>query len=102
MTEPFCVGIGADFLAYSIEGEVNADCVTEPRTAYHQLLDGVSIVTKVQFGADEHDRRLGIVVLDLRRPFGADVVERGGIDYAVTHEKHIGLRIRQRTKAIVI
>lgn len=65
-------------------------------------LESNEIVTKVNFSADQDDRRLGTVELDLVEPLGLDVLERGRIDHTETDEEHIGLRIGEWPQTVVV
>ncbi len=62
----------------------------------------LGVLTKIQLSADEEEGSVGAVVLDLRVPLGLDVLERGGRDDRIANQEDVGLRVGQRTEAIIV
>ena len=52
--------------------------------------------------AEQEERGVGAVVLDLGVPLGLDVLERGGRDDGIANQEDVGLRVRERAQTIVI
>ena len=60
-----------------------------------QLFPHLWVVAQVHLGADNEAGDAGAVVVDLRKPLLADVLERGGRRDAEAHQEDVGLGIRQ-------
>ena len=73
-----------------------------PQILLLQALYSLDVVSEVDFGAAEDDRYVGTVVPDLRHPFVAHIRERARADHAEANEKHVGLRVGERSQAIVV
>jgi len=60
------------------------------------------IVSQIGLGADEDDRHVGRVVLNLRVPLRLHVLERGRRDDGEAHQKAVRLRVRQRAQSVIV
>jgi hypothetical protein len=70
--------------------------------ALSQTGDNSGVVVEILLGADHNDGDVRAVVLELGIPLAVDVVERCGRNNRVAEQEAVGLRIRERTKTIVV
>ena len=67
-----------------------------------QLVPDTGIVSQIDLGADNEARDARAVVVDLREPLLADVLEGSGGGDTEANEEDIGLRVRERSQSVVI
>lgn len=67
-----------------------------------QFLAHSRVISQIRLGPDDQARNTGAVVVDFREPFFPHVLKRGRRGHREADEENVGLRVGQRTQAIVI
>jgi hypothetical protein len=67
-----------------------------------QLLDGGAIFAQIDFSSDQDEGNVGAVVRYFGIPLGSQVFKRGRVDDGIGQQENIGLRIRERSKTVII
>lgn len=69
---------------------------------FGETRESVSVVAKIDLGANQDEGSCRCVMSDLRVPLGTNVLERSGADDGVTKHEDISLRVAEGTKTIVV
>lgn len=92
------VFVCADLLSKSVALSASDGVLIALSEAVHD----VGVVGEIDLGADQNDGSVRAKVANLRIPLCAHILEGRGRDGAVDEEENIGLRVRERTEAIVV
>jgi len=65
------------------------------------FFEDLLIVSQIDLGPDQYLLGFGAMVIDLREPFGSDIVERGGRYDREAEEEDVGFGIAQRAKSSI-
>jgi len=72
------------------------------QTLLRETRESLRVLAQIELGADQQERSVWAVVADLGVPLGLDVLERRGRDDRKANQEHVGLRIAQRTKTVIV
>lgn len=84
----------ASHVATLLEGDGSEALLSQTR-------QGLLVIAKIKLGADQQEGSVGAVVLDLRVPLGANILERGRRDDGEADEEDVGLGVGQRAQTVL-